>query len=55
MQELIVLTAVIIAGIYIFRHLRHTLTVGEKDSACGSCPVGEMYLKTKPPAGKKRD
>ena len=49
MQELIVLAIVIAAAFYTFRHLRHTLTVGEKDSACPNCPVGEMYLTTKPP------
>lgn len=49
MQELLVLLVVIIAGIYTFRHLRHTLTVGEKDSACNGCPVGDIYQKSKPP------
>ncbi|MCB0260854.1 MAG: hypothetical protein KDE62_14200, partial [Calditrichaeota bacterium] len=44
---LIVLAIVMAAAFYTFRHLRHTLTVGEKDSACNGCPIGNPHGHTR--------
>lgn len=45
MQEIIVLLAVIIAGIYVFYRVRKVLTVGEEDRKCPHCPVNINKLK----------
>jgi len=39
MQEIIVLLAVLIAGIYVFYRVKKVLTVGEEDRKCPNCPV----------------
>jgi hypothetical protein len=46
MQELIVLILVFVAGCYVFRRVKKTLSVGEEDRTCSHCPVNVTKLKT---------
>jgi hypothetical protein len=35
----------LIAIIYVFRHVRRMLTVGEDDTKCRNCPVDKLSTK----------
>lgn len=35
----------ILASIYVIKHIRHTMIVGEDDNNCGHCPAKEITTK----------
>ncbi len=47
MQQIIVIVLVILSGIYIYRRMRKTLTVGEDGRKCAHCPVEKVTVKKK--------
>lgn len=40
-EQILVLTFVLIAAIYVIRHIRQTLLHGEKEAKCEGCAINE--------------
>ena len=53
MEELALTLILILAALYVFRHVKRTLMIGENDKGCQHCPAANTPLMDKTSSVKK--